>query len=167
MEDALGLAKELLNTVTPMKADCGKVCGAACCTSLEGEETGMLLFPGEEKEYDGLPDWRIVRADGRTLVICPGKCDRNRRPLSCRIFPLLPVIRNGEIRAVTDLRAKAVCPLARQGISAVDPAFSGCVAQVGAILMKDAIQRSFLEQLTAEQTELREIRKRFGRQEDV
>ena len=48
MDGALFAARKILEEVTPLKADCGRVCGAACCASLEGEETGMLLFPGEE-----------------------------------------------------------------------------------------------------------------------
>jgi hypothetical protein len=51
MQDTLKKARELLADVTPLKTDCGKVCGAKCCRSLEDEETGMLLFPGEEEAY--------------------------------------------------------------------------------------------------------------------
>ncbi len=53
MHDKLEKAREILAEVTPLKTDCGKVCGARCCRSLEGEETGMLLFPGEEAYYAG------------------------------------------------------------------------------------------------------------------
>ncbi len=53
MADALFAARSLLEEVTPLKSDCGRICGAACCASLEGEETGMLLFPGEEALYRG------------------------------------------------------------------------------------------------------------------
>ena len=39
-------ARDLLRELTPLKTDCGRLCGGACC---EGdEETGMLLFPGED-----------------------------------------------------------------------------------------------------------------------
>ena len=96
------------------------------------------------------------------MVICPGSCAREERPLACRLFPLLPVIREGKIRAATDLRAKAVCPLARQGIRAVDPAFADAVRTAGRILAADEKQRRFLEILTAEQDELRQLRDRLG-----
>ena len=42
MNDAFFLAREKLNHVTPLKRDCGRICGARCCRSCEGEETGML-----------------------------------------------------------------------------------------------------------------------------
>jgi hypothetical protein len=46
---------KLLEDVTPIKADCGKLCNAACC---EGDdETGMYLFPFEETMYDGTEKW--------------------------------------------------------------------------------------------------------------
>ena len=52
MHEALEKARELLENVTPLKTDCGKVCGGRCCRPLEAEETGMLLFPGEEDFYE-------------------------------------------------------------------------------------------------------------------
>ena len=146
MQDTLKKARELLADVTPLKTDCGKVCGAKCCRSLEDEETGMLLFPGEA----GL------------LAVCPGTCDRNERPLACRIFPLLPVIRDGTIKIAADQRARAVCPLLRQGIRGTDPAFRDAVREAGRILAEDPEQREFLEMLTAEQDELKALREKLG-----
>ena len=49
--DVLDRARELLENVTPMKTDCGKICGAACCQPDEEDLNGMLLFPGEERYY--------------------------------------------------------------------------------------------------------------------
>ena len=49
MNEAVEQARALLETLTPLKRDCGRLCGARCCRSLEGEETGMVLFPGEEE----------------------------------------------------------------------------------------------------------------------
>ena len=162
MQDTLKKARELLADVTPLKTDCGKVCGAKCCRSLEEEETGMLLFPGEEELYRNREGWRILETAAGPLVVCPGTCDRAERPLSCRLFPLLPVIRGEGIRAVTDARARAVCPLARQGLRAMDPAFAEAVREAGEALAADGRQRAFLERLTAEQDELKELRKKLG-----
>ena len=50
-------------------------------------------------------------------------------------------------------------PLARQGKSALDPAFAEAVAQVGALLAEDPAQRTFLLRLTREQDELRALRR--------
>ena len=65
-------ARRKLETLTPLKTDCGRLCGARCCASLEGEETGMLLFPGEEDFYEDQEGWRIVPTGKDLLLICPG-----------------------------------------------------------------------------------------------
>ena len=155
-------ARELLAEVTPLKRDCGRICGARCCASLEGEETGMLLFPGEEDLYEAADGWRMVPAGREMLIICPGKCRREDRPLACRMFPLLPVPGEDGIRVRTDERSRAVCPLARQGKRGMDPAFAGAVKQAGETLAADPAQKAFLLRLAEEQEELRTLRKRLG-----
>ena len=163
MNPVLLAAREKLKSVTPLKRDCGRVCGAACCRSPENEETGMLLFPGEEEAYTGKEGWTIRETAMGPMAVCPGHCDRDGRPLACRLFPLLPVIReDGEVRAVTDLRAKAVCPLARQGRSALDPAFTEAVREAGSLLAADEEQAAFLKRLEEEQEELKRLRKALG-----
>ena len=162
MQDMLKKARELLAEITPLKTDCGRVCGARCCRSLEGEETGMLLFPGEETEYSGKPGWKLRETPAGMLAVCPGRCERNERPLACRIFPLLPVIRGDAVKAAADQRAKAVCPLLRQGIRGMDPAFAEAVREAGRTLLDDPEQRKFLEMLTAEQDELKVLREKLG-----
>ena len=47
-------AYSLLEEVTPLPADCGQLCGAACCKG--DDETGMYLFPGERVMYRVMPD---------------------------------------------------------------------------------------------------------------
>ena len=162
MHDTLEKARELLAEVTPLKTDCGKVCGARCCRPLEGEETGMLLFPGEEEMYRGKPGWSLRETSAGILAVCSGNCDRNERPLACRIFPLLPVIREDSVKAAADQRAKAVCPLLRQGIRGMDPAFTEAVREAGKLLAGDPEQRKFLEKLTEQQDELKALREKFG-----
>ena len=165
--EAVVAARALLAGKTPLKKDCGRYCGAACCQSDEDGQGGMLLFPGEDALYDPLPEgFRMERNDqvlpGAKLLICPGDCSRDARPLACRLFPLLPLIGDGgEVRVVTDLRAKAVCPLARQGKSAMDPAFTAAVREAGEILAKEEEQALFLELLEEEQQELRELGRRL------
>jgi len=165
MDAVLLAAREKLNNVTPLRRDCGRVCSAACCRPLGREETGMLLFPGEAELYTGKDGWEIRPAAQGALIICPGKCDRAERPLSCRLFPLLPLPQeDGSVRVATDLRAKAVCPLARQGKSAMDPAFIEAVRESGEMLMRDENQAAFLRALAEEQAELKELRKQFRTQ---
>ncbi len=162
MDSALFTARKILETVTPLKRDCGRVCGARCCSSLEGEETGMLLFPGEEELYRNRPGWRLRETDRGMLLICPGTCLREERPLSCRLFPLLPLPGPDGIRVKTDLRAAAVCPLAKQGKKAMDPAFTEAVRTAGTLLAQEEKQAAFLEELRKEQEELRELRRELG-----
>lgn len=160
-------ARALLASVTPLRTDCGLTCGGACCQSLPGETTGMLLFPGEEACYASLPEYQLIPTDHGTLLVCPGRCRREDRPLSCRLFPLLPLVREDGVKVATDLRARAVCPLAKQGKDALLPEFVEAVRQAGRMLAEDEAQRDFLLQLTRQQDALKALRKQFGRDAHV
>jgi len=122
----------------------------------------MLLFPGEDALYRDREAWTIRQTPAGPMVICPGTCSREERPLACRLFPLLPVIRGGTVKAAVDQRAYAVCPLARQGIRALDPEFAEAVREAGRMLAEDGEQYRFLEVLTEEQDELKQLRNRLG-----
>ena len=162
MTEALKEARELLETVTPLKRDCGRLCGARCCATLEGEETGMLLFAGEEALYAGKPGWKLRETERGMLAVCPGTCAREERPLSCRIFPLMPEAgADGSIRVRMDERARAVCPLSWQVLSALDPAFIEAVREAGERLKADPGTAETLERLEREQEELRGIRREW------
>ena len=104
--EALLAARALLENVTPLKGDCGRICGGACCEPDEDGQGGMLLFPGEEGLYDPLPEGFTVtpapEMPGALLITCSGRCQRKDRPLSCRLFPLLPKEKDGAVRAVRD-----------------------------------------------------------------
>ncbi len=140
---------------TPLLVDCGKLCGGACCESSDEEETGMYLFPGEEKLFENNPDFKIVPSefqygeDYANIVICRGSCNRDLRPLSCRIFPLVPYIKNGKSKLIFDPRAKTICPLVElKDFSHLDKVFlrkTNCVIN---LLMKFEKSRLFLEGLT-------------------
>lgn len=158
----LDQARAILRDVTPLGTDCGRVCGGACCRSLPGERTGMLLFPGEEAYYKDKPGYELLNAEGGFLLLCAGTCRREERPLSCRLFPLLPVIRAEGVKVAMDARAKAACPLAAQGVRALSEAFVEAVRQAGRTLTEDDAQRAFLLRLTREQDDLRALQKRFG-----
>ena len=163
LPDVLLRARALLEDFTPLKTDCGLLCKGLCCRPLEGEMTGMLLFPGEEAYYEGREGYRMTATEQGTLLICSGRCDRADRPLSCRLMPLIPVLRDDGVKVATDHRAKTVCPLARQGKDALDPDFVAAVRQVGHILAEDDAQRAFLLKLTAQQDELKALRNQFRR----
>ena len=100
-------AMEIIGELTPLRGhDCGKLCDCACCKG--GEEDGMRLFPGEQTELE------VKEADGGRLAVCTGTCDREKRPLACRIFPYYASIdkQTERIRFRIDPRSVNVCPVA-------------------------------------------------------
>ena len=140
---------------TPLLVDCGQLCGGACCECSDEEETGMYLFPGEELLFKNKPDFKIIDSEfiyGGTyakILICKGKCNRDSRPLSCRIFPVVPYIKNGKSEIIFDPRAKSVCPLIElPNFSHLDPLFIIKTTKVVNLLMKFKETRLFLEGLT-------------------
>ena len=68
---------------TPLKEDCGRLCGAACCQTDEDGQGGVELLPGEEALLKGI-DWGEIK-DG--LLQCNAPCEREKRPLMCRNIP--------------------------------------------------------------------------------
>lgn len=162
LPDTIRACRALLLDVTPLTSDCGSICGGACCRTLEGDETGMLLFPGEEGYYEGRAGYEIRPAALGLMVLCAGRCARDDRPLSCRLFPLLPVLRGDEVKVAVDLRARAVCPLAAHGRRGMRPEMVEAVREVGRLLALDPRQRPFLEALTRQQDELRTLMDTFG-----
>ncbi len=136
---------KVLGDLTPLKADCGLLCGGACCKG--DENTGMRLFPFEESilEVKELPS-------GERLAVCAGKCNRNFRPLACKIFPFFPTINEkGKIFVEPDYRAKLLCPMIEHSDELVfDKRFFKAVKRVGKILAKDKKCREFLNRSTEE-----------------
>ena len=155
--------REILAKCTPLENDCGLYCGAACCQSLEGETTGMLLFPGEEVLYEGKEGFRIISTTSGRMLVCSRTCDRDERPLSCRLFPLLPLVRAEGIRVAMDARAATVCPLYASGAFGLRKEFVEAVRECGQILSEDPVQLVFLKQLTVQHDELRALQRSFGR----
>ena len=141
-------AREMLNHVTPLKTDCGRCCGGACCQSDEDGQGGMLLSPGEEALYDPLLWGFSLSTDdgvlpGLTLLNCEGVCERDARPLACRLFPLLPSPEGAKM----DRRAWAVCPLMEYGKRGLNPAFLQAVEEAGRLLYQCSEHAAFLSAL--------------------
>lgn len=150
--EAVLAARELLENLTPLKTDCGKLCQGACCQG--DEQTGMLLFPGEEAFYEGCTFARIIPAgfalggQDAQLLVCEGNCERGNRPLACRLFPLfLKFKEDGVTKLRMDVRAKAVCPLTDYGIRALDPDFKQAVRSAYDILLEDECCAAYLREL--------------------
>ncbi len=142
----LARAYQILGDKTPMLADCGLLCGAACCRPDEDGQGGVYLFPGERARLADC-DWgRIQPAAFAPMLVCEGPCDRARRPLGCRIFPLTPVRgKGGQWTVRMDVRARAMCPLAASGIRGLDPAFVRAARDALRAVAEDAEGEAFLE----------------------
>ena len=145
-------ARELLESLTPLKTDCGRLCQGACC---QGDEaTGMLLFPGEEALYENCAFARVVPTGfslGGTpaqLLVCDGRCDRKNRPLACRLFPLFLKFREDQTPVLRmDARARAVCPLTDYGMKALDPEFKQAARRAYDLLLEDKVCAAYLRAL--------------------
>lgn len=136
---------KIMGDLTPLKADCGTLCGCACCKG--DENIGMRLFPFEKSQLSVKELENDVR-----LAVCDGTCDRAKRPLACRIFPFFPTIdEKGKIFVEADFRAIRLCPLITHSDEIVfNPKFFKALKKVGKILAKDEACRKFLYDSTEE-----------------
>ncbi len=141
-ENVIKSCYSLLRNVTPLEFDCGKICKGKCCGG--DEKTGMLLFPGEENLID--PEIEIIKNEkGDSFAVCNGSCDRNKRPLACRIYPLFPVIKSDEAGEYTEVvfDPRADCPLT-SGEYKITRRFSKSVRRVGRyLLLNDETQKFY------------------------
>ena len=117
------------------------------------EEKKTHLFSGEEGVLREESDWlRLTPSEfmveGRPvqLATCGGSCPRHLRPLSCRIFPLVPYAKRGSrMRIIMDPRARPLCPLARVlQPRDLEPDFYKNVRRCMQLLMKFHATRAFI-----------------------
>ena len=134
-----------LKNLTPLKADCGQLCSGACCKG--DSTTGMRLFPHEESS---LPV--ITTDNGIRLVVCTGACNRDERPLACRIFPFFPTVDDkNRVYVELDYRGYNLCPMIEHFDEIMfDKRFLRAIKKVGKILVKDEKCRKFLQESTKE-----------------
>ena len=144
-----------LNKRTPIKADCGKLCNGRCCSDEECEDMGMYLFPEEEKMFENEPGFRVeesaseVNGKKAKILFCNGACNRRKRPLSCRIFPLFPYITpEGDLKIIKDSRSKGICPLWHADEKDFSHSFKRGLYHVGKILCEDSECFDFLFELS-------------------
>lgn len=155
-ENVIESCYSVLRRTTPLNFDCGKICNGKCCKG--DEKTGMLLFPGEENLID--PDINVIETEnGDKLAVCNGTCDRNRRPLSCRIYPLFPVVsEGGEVKVCFDYRAD--CPLYKEEYE-FSKRFVKGVKRVGKYLLLNEETKEFYLELSAACNEYYELLKKL------
>jgi hypothetical protein len=140
----------LLLSAQPLAFDCGRLCGAACCSP---DLPGMYLFPGEEALFARLPGFTVTGAElpgygSVRLLSCAGTCDRGLRPFSCRIFPLAPKVSGNTVHARPDPRGRAVCPLCNQPITALSAGFVQAVETAFTELLREPGTAAFLRALS-------------------
>ena len=124
----------LLDKVSPIDGDCGRLCSRACCdneralAASPGAQFGMYLLPGEEKLFardEPWLTWTTERAEDYDypdswhgdvyFAQCKSAddCDRAMRPIQCRTFPLAPYIdSHGAARLIlSPEKLPYICPL--------------------------------------------------------
>lgn len=132
-ENVIESCYSVLKKETPLDFDCGKLCDGRCCKG--DNKTGMILFPGEENLIDD--NINVIKDEnGFSVAVCDGTCDRNKRPLSCRIFPVFPVIKNDNGREYVEVEfdVRADCPLLSGEIE-INRRFCKAVKRVGKYLL--------------------------------
>ena len=126
----------------------------------------MGLFPGEKELLEGCADFEIKDSEGNfgePVIVCRGSCDRRKRPLACRIFPLFPLAvgRENEIVVVPvpDPRA-GLCPLLTAP-DEIDRRFYRAVRRAGEYLLRDEDTRKYLLDLSGEIADIAELAERL------
>lgn len=155
-EDLIKDCYSLFKNKTPLKYDCGLLCGGKCCKG--DTETGMIVFPGEKEMLNEF--FAIKQTEGGyDIAVCKGSCNRNVRPLSCRIFPLFPLVQKGDdgrlfIDVIKDPRAD--CPITKNDME-FSRSFIRAVKLCGEYLLLNEETKKFLTELSAEVDEISEL----------
>lgn len=157
----------LLEDVTPLKFDCGKLCENACCKNnvFSDDSEGMLLLPFE-KEYLSGKGFDIKETSDASFIFCGVKCDRKYRPFMCRIFPYyIRISQNGastRIHILTDPRALSFCPVAKRTKGArTNILFKRSILRAARILIKDKETKAQLLKTSEECDNIYELYKKL------
>lgn len=140
-------AYELLERVTPLTYDCGKLCGEKCCKG--DSNTGMWLFPYEEELLKNTDDFEIKECDGNfgyKMLVCHGKCDRKTRPLACRIYPYFPMITDDGYDARADIRGIISCPILFNNIK-TDYSFIRQIRKIARLFDRDDELKAYVKNI--------------------
>ena len=151
-------ALNVLEGVTPLQnKNCGKICGAKCCKG--SADDGMCLFPHEKELLESEENFSFCETKGNfgyDILVCDGTCNRHKRPLACRIFPLFPlaVEKDGEIKIVPIPDPRALtCPLISEDMK-ISRKFKRTVKIAGRFLLRDEETKNYLLNMSNELLEI-------------
>lgn len=161
---ALREAYDRLYHKTPLGFyNCGRLCDGLCC---RGDCKGMWLYPDEEELFIDKEGFEVCETEGNhgySMVICSGECNREERPLACRIFPLFPLVKqNGDkinIEVVYDPRA-TMCPIAKEKMP-LDRSFIKEVKKAARYLSRDEKMLEYMKAVSEEITEIIELKEKL------
>lgn len=124
-----------LDKVSPVNFDCGTLCNSVCCAydedDYQNKDLALYLLPGEELIYEDNEYFQLYYINPRELdypytwkdpvylVECtnPPNCDRKKRPIQCRTFPLIPHITKGKLHLILDKHEFPYqCPIIEENI---------------------------------------------------
>ncbi len=149
---------DITHRVTPLAEDCGTLCGRACCQPGRDSDLGIYLFPGEETMFTRRESWltweeqnpaeQLFPAswpDPVYFVRCTGTCPRDKRPLACRLFPLVPHLqKDGSMLLIYEtMHLPYTCPLITRQIK-LQQQFVSTVKKVWKLLLQDPCIRDLI-----------------------
>lgn len=144
---------------TPLRDNCGILCGHICCRPGKHGELGIYLFPGEETMFTRREKWLTWEEhdpaehgfprswEGPVFFIrCNASCPRELRPLACRFFPLAPHLhRDGKLQMVYEtMDLPYQCPLITSAIP-LQPEFTRTAKIAWEIMLRDRRIRDLVE----------------------
>ncbi|MCL2336551.1 MAG: hypothetical protein FWC60_03920 [Firmicutes bacterium] len=145
---------------TPLKSNCGDLCGSICCQPGKQDNLGAYLFPGEEIMFTRSEDWLLWEEQDPAdydfplswpkpvyFVRCNGACPRDMRPLACRFFPLAPHLhRDGRLQLLYEtMELPYQCPLITAHYT-LEAKFIHTVQQAWQLMLTDRRIRDLVEE---------------------
>ena len=153
----------MLDAVSPIDTDCGKLCRAVCCSQEDaGEDAGIYLLPGEASVHDKSDPWLTWWSDSVDdydfpaswtgtvdFVRCRGaaSCRRSLRPIQCRTFPLaVHLTPDGKLQMIlNDMELPYRCPLIENG-RPLNADFVRVTLEAWQLLITDPLIRDLVEE---------------------
>lgn len=141
----------------------------SCRSTVNGNNrlslTDSVQFDSKDSNWFNIIDSNISLSNGYKIkyLTCSGHCPREYRPLSCRIFPVIPYINElGRMEFRLDLRSLRTCPIAYKSDEyTIDESFIENLYLAFPPLLKDKQVVEFIEILSHQYDEMAEIIEKF------